>query len=61
MLIIGYERFCSSLAGRFSFDRVSIYSTIGVLERENNIFYYFNFFYFIVLLFSVFQHLKFCD
>lgn len=37
MLIIGYELFCSSEAGRFSFDCVNVYSTIGVLEREQYI------------------------
>ena len=37
MLIICYGRFCSSLAGRFSFDYVIVYSAIGVLERERYI------------------------
>lgn len=41
MLIIAYERFCSSLAGGFSFDCMNVYSTMDVLERENDIFYYF--------------------
>jgi len=41
VLIIGYEHFCSSLAGRFPLDGVSVYCTVGVLERENDIFYYF--------------------
>lgn len=55
MLIIGYERFCSSLSGRFSFNCVSVYSTVRVLEREREqyILLLLIFFYFIVLFFCV--------